>query len=110
MDMEAAVGRPSRGAHDQQQTVQVSSTAQNDAVMKEAAQDDAGAAGKDPQDVEKEAERSRAEMLEEKRDEAKDADGDVVVADADGRPADDTERKDGVTDLNAPEGSEAASR
>ncbi|KAK0882247.1 hypothetical protein LTR87_003995 [Friedmanniomyces endolithicus] len=110
LDMEAAVGRPSRGAHDQQQTVQVSSTAQNDAVMKEAAQDDAGAAGKDPQDVEKEAERSRAEMLEEKRDEAKDADGDVVVADADGRPADDTERKDGVTDLNAPEGSEAASR
>ncbi|KAK0249776.1 hypothetical protein B0A54_16989 [Friedmanniomyces endolithicus] len=110
LDMEAAVGRPSRGGHDQQQTVQVSRTVQNDAVMKEAAQDDAGAAGKDPQDVEKEAERSREEMLEGRREEAKDADGDVVVADADGRAASDTERKDGVADLSASDGAEAASR
>jgi len=110
LDMEAAVGRPSRGVHEHQQVGQMSGTTQSDAVMKEGGHDDAGAAGKHPQDVEKETERSRAEVLQEKRDEAKDADGDVIVADADGRPANDTERKDGATDLNAPEGSEAACR
>ncbi|KAK1086308.1 hypothetical protein LTR33_001635 [Friedmanniomyces endolithicus] len=110
LDMEAAVGRPSRGVHEHQQVGQMSGTTQSDAVMKEGGHDDAGAAGKHPQDVEKETDRSRAEVLQEKRDEAKDADGDVIVADADGRPANDTERKDGATDLNAPEGSEAACR
>ncbi|KAK1066061.1 hypothetical protein LTR74_007452 [Friedmanniomyces endolithicus] len=106
LDMEAAVGRPSRGVHEHQQVGQMSGTTQSDAVMKEGGHDDAGAAGKDPQDVEKEAEKS----MEAQRDEAKDADGDVVVADADGRPANEVERKEGVADLRAPEGSEAASR
>ncbi|KAK0273526.1 hypothetical protein LTR35_012276 [Friedmanniomyces endolithicus] len=107
LDMEAAVGRPSRGVQgDHHQVVQVPGAAQTDAVMREVEQDDAGAAGKDSQDVEKEAEKT----MEAQRAEAKDADGDVVVADADGRPANEVERKEGVADLRAPEGSEAASR
>ncbi|TKA78082.1 hypothetical protein B0A55_03275 [Friedmanniomyces simplex] len=120
LDMEAAVGRshsPPRAAQQQpsqplgtQQQQQVPGAAQADAVMEEAGQDDAGEAGTDPKDAEKEAERSKEEMEAGKRKDAKDGDGDVVVADADGRPAEDVEKKEGVEDLSAPEGAEAASR
>lgn len=78
LDMEAAVGR---GRSKSPQPPQIPAPdAEADAMV--AAEDDSGAPGKDPMDVEKEVERVREGMVEEMQEVARDQDGDVVVADA----------------------------
>ena len=81
LDMEAAVGR---GRSKSPQPPQLPAPiAEAEAVAAE--EDEAGRAGKDPADVEKEVEMLKVAMDFELAEEARDADGDVVVADADGR-------------------------
>ncbi|KAH9823747.1 PPP4R2 [Teratosphaeria destructans] len=101
LDMEAAAGR-AKSPPGQQAPVQVGSppvTTQEQRpggppraevaqqLARQAAQDDAGQPGKDPQDAEKDVDQLKEAMDEDKKDEAKDADGDVVLADVDGRSA-----------------------
>jgi len=109
LDMEAAVGRSkSPPAAQMSQPAQVGSpppvTTQEqkeevppapgaEADRKAAERDHAGEPRKDPQDDEKEVEKLREDVDAKKEEEAKDADGDVIVADADGRPADEAEKQ-----------------
>ncbi|KAK3075190.1 hypothetical protein LTR53_001721 [Teratosphaeriaceae sp. CCFEE 6253] len=118
LDMEAAVGRskspprvaqaPLPNVSTQEQGAEVAVAPQADAQMEEAAQEGAGRPAEDPQDVAKDMEEERRETNQEKEEEARDADGDVVIADADGRPVE--ARKDGIENVSAPEGAEASSR
>ncbi|KAK5155171.1 hypothetical protein LTS14_006126 [Recurvomyces mirabilis] len=120
LDMEAAAGRaksPPAAAQrhpdtptTQQRVDDVLAALQADAEMQEARQDHAGEAGKDSADVEKEAEKTKEAEDQAKEAEAKDADGDVIVADADGRPVEEAEKQSGTRRLDAPEGDVAASR
>lgn len=111
LDMDAAVGRsksppqpaqtgPPPPVTTQQQVREVPRAVVAEAQAKAAAEDDSGAPGKDPQDVEKEVEQLKEAMDEEKVEEAKDDDGDVVLADADGRAADEAEKLEVTGDLS----------
>lgn len=116
LDMDAAVGRssspPSQSqteAHAATSAANVSSNSQLDggrnfaplnhvraapaatAAAARAEHDDAGRAGQDPQDVEKSVEKLRRAMDQEMQAEARDIDGDVVLADADGREVEEVE-------------------
>ncbi|KAK4539729.1 hypothetical protein LTR36_010382 [Oleoguttula mirabilis] len=107
LDLEAAVGRSKSPLPEhaprpaqvgspppvttQQQMDEVPSAPVAEADAKAAEQDDAGAPGKDPRDVEMEVEKAKEATNEETHAEVKDADGDIVVADADGRPAEKAE-------------------
>lgn len=90
LDLEAAVGR-GRSVSPQPPDNPAPAA---EADAEKARQDDSGAPGKDPQDVDKDVEMVKERMVEEKEDEAKDADGDVVVADADGVEAGPDGRED----------------
>lgn len=113
LDMEAAVGRskspqPPQPAQvgspppisTQQQVEEVPNAPVAQAEAKAAQQDNAGQPGKDPQDVEKDVEKLNDAREEEKVSEAKDADGDVVLADVDGRPVEKAEKRDITGDLS----------
>ena len=105
LDMEAAVGR---GRSKSPQPPPATSPEPDPALIAEveaeaAQEDDAGEPGKDPADVEKDVERLKEAMELEKAEEAKDADGDVVVADADGRPVEEKERMEITGDLGGPD-------
>ena len=103
LDMEAAVGR-GRSKSPQPEVVSASIA---EAEAKAAEEDDSGRPGKDPGDVEKEVEMLKEAMDLEKEEEAKDADGDVVVADADGRPMDEKEKMDTTGDLGGADAADA---
>lgn len=80
IDMEAAVGR---GRSQSPQPPVAAPEA--DEQAEQARESDAGALGRDPRDVEKEVERVKEEVEDEKVETARDENGDAVVADADGR-------------------------
>lgn len=82
LNMDAAVER-GHSRSPQPPRTQPSETA--GMVNGDAKMGDAGGQGQDPQDVEKEVEKLRDALDEEREQEAKDADGDVLVDDADGR-------------------------
>lgn len=108
LDMEAAVGR-GRSKSPQPPPAAVSPEPVPapiaEAEAEAAAEDDAGEPGKDPQDVEKDVEMLKEAMELEQEEEAKDADGDVVIADADGRPVDERGKMEITGDL---QGADAA--
>jgi hypothetical protein len=83
IDMQAAVGR----SHSSPQPVAEGAAEAADAMQEDAKTDDAGEPGKDPKDVEKDVEMLKEKVDEAKEEAAKDSEGDIVVADADGRPA-----------------------
>jgi hypothetical protein len=89
IDMEAAVGR-----HHSPQPTAEASAPEAKATFETATKNDAGEPGKDPQDLEKDAEKLKENVDEFKEQAAKDSEGDIVVADADGQPADETEKVD----------------
>ena len=102
LDMEAAVGRgrskspqpPPAALSPEPESVPIA-----EAESEAAAEDDAGQPGKDPADVEKDVERLKEVMEMEKEEEAKDADGDVLIADADGRPVDERQKEEMTGDI-----------
>ncbi|KAK5741901.1 hypothetical protein LTR17_003649 [Elasticomyces elasticus] len=120
LDMEAAAGRSKSPPHaavqqpllhealDPEPAAQQATEERADAQMEDTQEDDAGKPGKDPKDVEKEVAKLREEQEQEKAEVAKDADGDVEIADADGRPVEEVEKEDGVGSASAPSGAEAA--
>ena len=85
--MEAAVGR-----HHSPQPAADASAPEAKATFETATKDDAGEPGKDPKDLEKDAEKLKEDTDEATKHAAKDSEGDIVVADADGQPADETEK------------------
>ena len=87
IDMEAAVGR-----HHSPQPEAEASEAKANATFTEATKDDAGEPGKDPQDLEKDAEKLKENSDEAKEQAAKNSEGDIVVADADGQSTDETDK------------------
>lgn len=104
LDMEAAVGRgrskspqpPAPASPDPEPAPEAEKGA------KKAEEDDAGKAGRDPKDVEKDVEMLKTAMEVEKEEEVKgrvDGDGDVVVADADGRSVEEREKMEVTGDL-----------
>jgi hypothetical protein len=103
LDMEAAVGR---GRSKSPQPEHVSAPIA-DAEAATAEEDESGRPGKDPGDVEKEVEMLKETMDLEMAEEANDADGDVVVADADGRPLDEREKMEVSGDLGGPDAADA---
>ncbi|EMC99167.1 hypothetical protein BAUCODRAFT_394061 [Baudoinia panamericana UAMH 10762] len=121
-DIEAAMGRarspPSQPAQvgspppmsTQQQVAAVQPAPQAEVQAEEAEQDQAGAPAKGAADVAKENEKMKEEMIAEKHEEAKDANGDVVVADADGRPVGEVEKGETTDDLKAPDATKAMIR
>ncbi|KAK5109338.1 hypothetical protein LTR62_007107 [Meristemomyces frigidus] len=116
LDMEAAAGRAksppqaTEAQSTQERVDNVLAALRGDAEMQEANMDHAGEAGKDPGDVKKKAEKDKDEVIGMEEEEAKDADGDVVVADADGRDVQEEEKKGGAGGLDASEGGMAASQ
>jgi hypothetical protein len=92
IDMQAAVGR----SHSSPQPPAAADTAAEaaDAMQEDAKTDDAGEPGKDPQDVEKDVEMLKEKVEEAKEEAAKDSEGDIVVADADGRTTDEAKKGD----------------
>lgn len=81
LDMEAAVGR-GRSKSPMPEVGEAFPAAKND----DEEMGEPGAPGQDPKDVEKEVEKLKEAMDREQAQEAKDADGDVMVADVDGNP------------------------
>lgn len=90
IDMEAAVGR----SHSSPQPAAEAAAEAADAMQEDAKTDDAGEPGKDPKDVEKDVEMLKEKVEEAKEEAAKDSEGDIVVADADGRTADEAKKDD----------------
>jgi hypothetical protein len=104
LDIEAAVGR-GRSKSPQPEHVPTAPLAE---VLADAAEENkAGRTGKDPGDVEKDVEMLKEAMDLEKADEAKDADGDVVLADADGRPIDEKGKMEISGDLGGADAADA---
>lgn len=68
--------------------------------------DHAGEPGQDPADVEKEVEMLKEALDQDKEDEAHNEGGDIVVADADGRPIEEKERMEITGDLNGADASD----
>ncbi|EME82948.1 uncharacterized protein MYCFIDRAFT_215143 [Pseudocercospora fijiensis CIRAD86] len=83
LDMEAAVGR-GRSKSPQPPPVKVEIKDE----MEDVELAEPGKPGKDPKDVEKAVEKLKEAMDAEVKAEAKDSDGDVIVADVDGKPVD----------------------
>lgn len=101
IDMEAAVGR----THSPQPPAEAESDAPKaDAMQENAEQDDAGEPGKDPQDLEKEVKQLEETTNEVKEEAAaKDAEGDIVVADADGNEGGDIENAERSVEQGGPD-------
>lgn len=98
LDLEAAVGRGR--SKSPQPPPQVIPAPEAEAAAQAAEQDPAGRPGVDPGDVEKEVQKLREVMdAERQAAAARDADGDVVVADADGREVDEKEGMELTGDL-----------
>jgi hypothetical protein len=98
IDMEAAVGR----THSPQPVVEASAPEAAE-TFNEAKTDDAGERAKDPQDVDKDAEKLKETNDEAKELAAKDSDGDIVVADADGQPATESDKAEGAGEQRGPD-------
>ncbi|KAF7186022.1 hypothetical protein HII31_12651 [Pseudocercospora fuligena] len=93
LDMEAAVGR-GRSKSPQPPPVKVEVKDE----MEDVELPEPGKPGKDPKDVEKEVEKLKEAMDAEVKAEAKDSDGDVIVADVDGKPVDTDMKEDASGD------------
>ena len=104
IDMEAAVGR----SHSPPPSVAPAEEA--DAMLEDAKIDHAGEPGKDPQDVEKDVEMLKEKVAEAKEDAAKDSEGDIVVADADGRPVDESSKAESTGDPSGPDAVDTTSQ
>lgn len=79
--MEAAVGR-----HHSPQPAAEASAPEAKSTFETATRDNAGEPAKDPQDLDIDAEKAKENVGESKEQAAKDSEGDIVVADADGQP------------------------
>ena len=90
IDMQAAVGR----SHSSPQPVAEAAAEAADAMQEDARADDAGEPGRDPQDVERDVEMLKGKAGEAREEAAKDSEGDIVVADADGRTAAEARKDD----------------
>ena len=97
LDVDAAVGRGRSKSPQPPAAAPPAPLAEAQAEM--ASEDDSGQPGMDPSDVEKDVEKLREVMDMERAEEAKDADGDVVLADADGRPVDGREKREFTGDI-----------
>ena len=107
LDIEAAVGR-GRSKSPQPEHVPAPAPALVAEAEAEAAEEDeSGRPGKDPADVEKDVEMLKEAMDLEKAEEVKDADGDVVLADADGRPVDEKGKMEVTGDLGGADAADA---
>ncbi|KAK5707296.1 hypothetical protein LTR17_020831 [Elasticomyces elasticus] len=116
LHMEAAVGRSKSPPHsamppphpqepsDQGPPAELPIAEEPDAQMAEAGGDKAAKPGKDPKDVEKEVDKLEEEAQQDNFAAAKNADGNVEIADADGKPVE----KEGVQDQSTPDGADAA--
>ncbi|KAI7239194.1 hypothetical protein KC330_g2023 [Hortaea werneckii] len=98
LDMEAAVGRQKSPPLHQGSEISPAPKVAEEAE-KETQEPGAGQRGKDPQDQEKDMERKREEENEVKAKEARES-NDVVVADADGRPAEEADKAEVTGDLS----------
>lgn len=98
IDMEAAVGR----SHSPTPTAEASAP-EADAMFNEAQADDAGEPGKDPQDLEQDVDKLKETNDEIKEHVAKDSEGDTVIADADGQPAEETDKAEGTGEQPGPD-------
>lgn len=98
LDMEAAVGR----SHSPQPATETVAP-EADAMLEDAKSDNAGEPGKDPQDLEKDVEKMKEATDEVKENTGKDSEGDVVVADADGRSTDEIEKTEGTGEQGGPD-------
>ncbi|KAM0720618.1 hypothetical protein Q7P37_004755 [Cladosporium fusiforme] len=87
IDMEAAVGR----THSPQPMTEADAL-KADAMQEEAKREDAGQPAQDPQDLEKDVKQLEEKTNEAKHEAAKDSEGDIVVADADGNEGSDIEK------------------
>lgn len=105
LDMEAAVGR-GRSKSPQPEHVPAPALVA-EAEAEAAEEDEAGRPGKDPADVEKDVEMLKEAMDLEKTEEVKDADGDVMLADADGRPVDEKGQMEVTGDLGGADAADA---
>lgn len=100
IDMEAAVGR-----HHSPQPVAEATAPEAKSTFETANKDNAGEPAKDPQDLGKDAEKAKEDVDESKEQAAKDSEGDIVVADADGQPT--TEEADKSEDTGKQAGPDA---
>jgi hypothetical protein len=98
IDMEAAVGR-----HHSPQPVTEAGAPEAKATFETATKDEAGEPGKDPQDLEKDAEKLKENVDEAKEQAAKDSEGDIVVADADGQSTDETDKAEDTGKQTGPD-------
>jgi hypothetical protein len=98
IDMEAAVGR-----HHPPQPVAEASAPEAKATFETVTKDDAGEQGKDPQDLEKDAEKLKENADEAKEQAAKDSEGDIVVADADGYSTGETDKAEDTGKQTGPD-------
>ena len=98
IDMEAAVGR-----HHSPQPVAEASAPEAKATFETATKDDAGEPGKDPHDLEKDAEKVKENVVESKEQAAKDSEGDIIVADADGQPTDEADKAEDTGKQTGPD-------
>jgi hypothetical protein len=98
IDMEAAVGR----THSPQPTAEAPAPEATE-TFNEAKTDDAGERGKDPQDLEKDVEKLKDTNDKAKELVAKDSDGDIVVADAHGQPANESDKAEGTSEQSGPD-------
>jgi hypothetical protein len=103
LDIEAAVGR-GRSKSPQPEHVPAPFA---EAEAEATGEDESGRPGKAPADVEKDVEMLKEAMDLEKAEEAKDADGDVVLADADGRPIDEKGKMEVTGDLGGADAADA---
>jgi hypothetical protein len=106
IDMEAAVGR----SHSSPQPAAEAAVEAADAMQEDAKTDDAGEPGKDPKDVEKDVEMLKEKVEEAKEEAAKDSEGDIVVADADGRTAEDAKKVESSGDKSGPDAVDTTSQ
>lgn len=96
--MEAAVGR-----HHSPQPAAEASAPEAKSTFEIATKDDAGNPAKDPQDLEKDAEKVKETVDEFKEQAAKDSEGDIVVADADGQSADEADKSEDIGKHTGPD-------
>jgi hypothetical protein len=89
IDMEAAVGR-----HHSPQPVAEATAPEAKSTFETANKDNAGEPAKDPQDLGKDAEKAKEKVDESKEQAAKDSEGDIVVADADGQPTEEADKSE----------------
>jgi hypothetical protein len=97
IDMEAAVGR----THSPQPVTEASAP-EASAKFNEAMTNDAGEPAKDPQDLQKDAEKTKDEGDEAKGQVAKDSEGDIFVTDADGQSMTETDKAESTGEQTGP--------